>query len=299
MATVSVSVSRARRRFTWSGGGWCFNIAGPVVRRYDGAMGRGPSGYRYPDQGDGLTLRLIADSGLSLAEWEAQESAVLDALSVLLGGLPSRGRLLDFGSGLGRLAIRFAGLFDRVTSIEPDASRAAVQRKHLAAAGRLDQVEVRTAGLDDADVGVYDAAVCSHVVQHVQAAAALAILDGLARALRPGGYLLLLTALAPPDGDRFAINDIDTDGGFIERPVTPDEFDAACRDNVEGRLPVRFFTYQSLIDLLRERGVRPVAAYGFHGPSGVFGPLPGQGQDLPAAVAGCRDLAVLAQAGGG
>jgi len=247
--------------------------------------------YRYPDPGDRLTATFILRSELEEAEWARQESQVLDLLSEPWRRLDPPARLLDFGSGLGRLTLRFAGGFDRVVSVEPDADRAAGQREAVAASPHGSRVEIRSEVSSEAD-RTYDAVLCSHVIQHVTADAALAVLNELARLLQPGGHLLLTTTLAPDGEDRYAIKE-NGRGGFSERDVGPEEFDAACRVNRTGLLPVHFYGYPGLVADLERRGLDVVGGYGFHGVHGVVGPLaipPERTSEFDA----CRDLAVLA-----
>ena len=255
------------------------------------------AGYRYADPGDRLTRQLIAQSGLSDEAWERQESLVLDELTGPLTTLEPRRRLLDFGSGLGRLSVRFAGLFDQVTSIEPDVDRARAQAATVAASPYADRIQLTSGGLGPAEVGQYDAVICSHVIQHVGTATANSILDTLAAALRPGGYLLLLTTLTSTTAERFVIKRLAAGSRVFEQDVSRAEFELACRTNEIGRLPVRFFSYSDLADALARRSLRLVASYLFHGRLGVVGPVtappvPTGGIAEPLAW---RDIAILAR----
>ncbi|HKA70094.1 MAG TPA: methyltransferase domain-containing protein [Actinomycetes bacterium] len=256
-----------------------------------------PVEYRYPDPGERLTLQVIADSGLSVDAWEGQESQVLDALTDPLATLAPPRRLLDFGSGVGRLALRLAGLFDQVTSIEPDPDRARAQVEAIAVCGLADRIQVRTNGLGPADHGQFDAVICSHVLQHVDTAAASSILDELAIAPRPDGYLLVLTTLTSSTSERFTIERLDADNRLLEQEVSRSEFDLSCRSNEVGRLPVRFFSYSDLTNAFARRSLRLVASYLFHGGLGVVGPLiaPPALTNPPVEPLPWRDIAILAR----
>ncbi len=62
-------------------------------------------------------------------------SAELGAVLASELGLDGTGRLLDVGSGPGVLAVQLAGLFERVTVLEPDPAMLAAARGHAAANG--------------------------------------------------------------------------------------------------------------------------------------------------------------------
>jgi SAM-dependent methyltransferase len=256
-----------------------------------GMADRADADYRYADPGDALTIRLIADSGLSMAEWEHQESAVLDAAAVALSALEPRRALLDVGSGYGRLSLRFAGLFDRVVSIEPDPDRARGQAERIAGTEHAGRIEVRTEGIDDA--GRFDAVLCSHVLQHVATGEAEDLLELLATALRPDGLLLLTTA-GSTGAERFTVMRL-SGGGLVEDDVSRAEFDLACRQNTPGHLPVHYFSGRPLLAALRRRRLEPTVAYGFHGRPGEVVPLSVSADDPAADPGPYRDIAVLAR----
>jgi SAM-dependent methyltransferase len=240
--------------------------------------------YRYPDHGDRVTVALMSRGGLSHEEWEAQEAHVLSRLDDVLAGAPAR-TLLDYGSGLGRLALRYAGMFERVTAYEPDLHRADEQRRCVAGQPR---VEVVTR-LDDTAVG-YDAVVCSHVIQHVRTDMVEPVVRDVVGRVRDGGHVLLITTLSPGPEPRFVIGSLDGDGAVVERPVSKQEFDAAVAGD-PGQLPVHFFPYGWLLAACDAVGLEPVAAYGLHGRAGVVGPVTSETPELLA----CRDIALLAR----
>jgi SAM-dependent methyltransferase len=258
--------------------------------------GEPQTAFRYPDPGEQLTIAMIEDGVLSPAEWEQQESDILSLFRDALRPLTRR-RLLDYGSGDGRLTFQYTDLFDRVTSIEPDPERAARQSRTVDASPDRDKIEVlRSYGGIDAPRGQFDAAICSHVIQHVSAGTVDGILRDLSEALRAGGLLLLFTTLGGWRTQRFVADSFNAAGGRVEVDLSQDEFEAACRQNQLGRLPIHFFAYHSLIETLARHSLTATAAYGFHGRTGVVGPLTSPeaearlGPDLSAS----RDVAVIA-----
>jgi len=258
-------------------------------------------GYGYPDVGDALTAGVIADSGLPAEQWERQERELLEYFRQAAARLPRRGALLDFGAGEGRLTPLLAPQFDRVVAVEPDPGRAAGHVAALADAPWRARVRLHAADPAGAEP-TYDAAVCSHVIQHVPEETADAIVAHLSRVLRPGGLLLLTTCLSSGPRSRYAVDRRDAAGRVREEPATAAEFAAVCHANRPGELPVHFFPYAGLLALLRGHGLTPEAGFGLHGPHGLVGPLPVGGEPPPEdrrRLAACRDVAVLATGAAG
>jgi cyclopropane fatty-acyl-phospholipid synthase-like methyltransferase len=222
----------------------------------------------------------------ALSDWEQQESAVLEQVDGILRRYP-RQAALDYGSGLGRLARRYAAIFRQVTSYEPDAGRARQQRESMAGSADADRIRLVS---DVADVGDgYDAVVCSHVIQHVATPTAGDILQDIALRIHPGGHLLLVTTLSPHSSDMFVVDRIAEDGAVVEDEVSWAGFNSTAEAGTQGVLPVRFFSFDDLVSVLAKLGMDLVSAFGFHGGAGVVGPL---GAATPELLQ-CRDVAIL------
>ena len=122
----------------------------------------------------------------------ARMEIIRDALAPGADGLtPLAGvSVLDVGCGGGLLSEPLTRLGARVTGLDasPDAVEAA--RAHARQSG-LD-ITYRTGTLDDQEAaGPYDAVIASEVIEHVPDPAGF--LGGIARALRPGGTVVLTT----------------------------------------------------------------------------------------------------------
>jgi SAM-dependent methyltransferase len=260
--------------------------------------------YRYPDPGDRLTAATIRAVGFGISEWRRQEAEILNRFAVWLATQSPRRRLLDYGSGEGRVSARFATLFERVTAYEPDDQRRAIHAQRIG--GDDSNVELLASFNQVAAAATFDAAICSHVIQHITRDAADAVLADLASALRPGGALLLLTTstwLAGWDTPRYVLSWLSAKGPAVESEVDAVEFDTACRKNTLGKLPIHFFSMRELLDALNRHSFRVVEAYGLHGNVGVVGPI-----DLTSAAPSrqpseassgdthqyCRDVAIFA-----
>jgi hypothetical protein len=243
--------------------------------------------YRYPDDGDAVAVGIIAASGLSGQEWEQQESFVLQQFDKTISAAEAH-RMLDYGSGLGRIAKRYASLFESVTSYEPDADRLRDQQDQIEPDPNRDRIDLISA-LNDSHIG-YDLAVCSHIIQHVSTELIDDLMDDLVSRVRRGGHFILLTTLSAEDQQQFAIGRLHA-GRSIEVSVSRDEFNAATRDGGHQLLPVHFFPFATVISLCGVRGLEVVEAYGLHGRVGVVGPV----ATMTSQLDSCRDIAVLAR----
>ncbi|MGI8946027.1 MAG: SAM-dependent methyltransferase [Thermoleophilaceae bacterium] len=158
-------------------------------------LGRRPRGEGTPEvdprwyetffEGDWLTLAVDHDAELTLAEVRF----ILEKLEP-----PAGGRVLDLACGHGRHAIELAAEGFRVTGLDISEPALAVARKHAAARGAelellaLDMRELDREGAFDA---VYN--VSSAFGYHPDEQEDLAVLEGVARALVPGGRFLIDT----------------------------------------------------------------------------------------------------------
>jgi SAM-dependent methyltransferase len=230
--------------------------------------------YRYPDPGDRLTAATIRTVGVEESEWLRQEIEILDRFADRLAMQSPRRRLLDYGSGEGRIAAYFAALFERVTAYEPDDERRAYHARLIR--GDEGNVELLASFDRVAANATFDTAICSHVIQHVARDTAHAVLADLAAALRSGGALLLLTAstgMTGWDTPRYVVSRLSADGEAAESEVDAIGFEAACQRNAPGELPIHFFAMAELLGVLDRHGFHTVEAYGLHGSAGVVGPI--------------------------
>lgn len=263
-----------------------------------------PASYRYPDPGDRLTAAVIRAVGVGTSEWERQEADILNRFADRLATHSPRRRLLDYGSGEGRLSARFAALFEQVTAYEPDDQRRAFHARHIC--GDHSNVELAASVNPAAATATFDAAICSHVIQHIARDAADAVLADLASALCPGGALLLLTTVTGLTGrgtPRYVVSRLSADGEAVESEVDATEFDTACRRNTPGELPIHFYSLGELLPALDRHSLHAVEVYGLHGKAGVVGPIEATGARCSPqpgkagsdnAYPKCRDVAIFA-----
>ena len=137
------------------------------------------------------TLRLLEDAR-NYNDWQ------LDRARPYL-----RGRVVDYGGGIGTFSVRIAPLADELLVVEPDPSFAGVLRERLGE-------DARVLARDELEPGCADAIVCFNVLEHIpDHEAAMRRFHEL---LKPGGHLLLLVP-----GHRSLYGTIDRSVGHARR----------------------------------------------------------------------------------
>ncbi|HEX3146883.1 MAG TPA: methyltransferase domain-containing protein [Gemmataceae bacterium] len=143
-----------------------------------------------------------AGESLYLHGTDRDEQARLSRLNELINerslremGLRSGERVLDVGSGLGQLTRAIARVVGAglVVGVERSAEQLAEARRLAAAAGEaavdFRQGDAARPPLGEKEWGTFDVAHARFVIEHVPDP--LAVVRGMARALRPGGRLIL------------------------------------------------------------------------------------------------------------
>jgi ArsR family transcriptional regulator len=173
-------------------------------------------------------------------EWDAirslhiAESEVEAAMTAVMGDAPLE-RLIDIGTGTGRMLELFAGQAERALGIDRSSEMLRLARVKLAERG-LTHAELRQADLYALPLrdGEADAAILHHVLHFAQQPGA-AILEA-ARVLMPGGRLLIAD-FAPHDLEELRTRDAHARLGFSDEQMLG-WFGAA------GLLPVRTETLE-------------------------------------------------------
>lgn len=152
--------------------------------------------------------------------------------------LPAAGRVLDIGCGFGLFSLYYASLAPGLTlhGLDRNPRRIAMARR---AAARLGLANVAYEVADARDFrsdGEYDAAYMLDIVHHVGEESVPLLLAELAKAVRPGGRLL--------------IKDVDT------RPAWKHWFTHALDRLMDPRTPVRYWAQDELQALLVRAGFR-------------------------------------------
>ncbi len=111
---------------------------------------------------------------------------ILQWCRVDLGAAPEKGRALDIGCGVGRLALAMAAHAERVVGYDPAASMLDLARKRAASEGSSNAVFV-----DRLPVGPFDWLNSYIVFQHIPPKEGLALLEKVLAKAAPGAFLTL------------------------------------------------------------------------------------------------------------
>jgi len=140
-----------------------------------------------PDAGPGdVVIRL--DPGVAFGT--AEHATTRGCLRLLDGAVSAGDRVADLGTGSGILAIAACGLGAReVRAVDADPFACAAARENAAANGCADRVHVTEARLGPG--GVADLGPLDGVTVNIEAGVVVELLPGAARALGPGGWLVV------------------------------------------------------------------------------------------------------------
>lgn len=152
--------------------------------------------------------------------------------------LPAAGRALDIGCGFGLFSLYYASLAPGLTlhGLDRNPRRIAMAQRAAARLGLPNVVYEVADARDFRCDGEYDAAYMLDIVHHVGEESVRPLLAELAKAVRPGGRLL--------------IKDVDT------RPVWKRWFTHALDRLMDPRTPVRYWAADELQALVVEAGFR-------------------------------------------
>ncbi len=168
------------------------------------------------------------------------------------------GRVLDAGGGNGLDSVPLAQMGFEVEIIDSSAAMLAEAERYAIAAGVRDRVHLRHASLDDVAVCAedsFDLALCHNVLQYLPPERVPGVVAGLARLLRRGGLLSLLSLNRYSNPYKIAFFEGDLDKARAEldaRMVHVYLFDAL----------VPCYTAQEADELLRQAGLVVEADYG-------------------------------------
>lgn len=157
------------------------------------------TGSTVPFQGRGETFaRVVAETTGGLQAVIARK--ILPSLAGLGARLAEGGRILDVGCGTGNLLIHVAKAFpkSRCVGVDIDPTGLELARAAVREAGVADRVEIREGEVGDVTPpGTFDVTVMVEVLHEVAPALRPRVLQGCARALCPGGWLVILDETYP------------------------------------------------------------------------------------------------------
>lgn len=155
-------------------------------------------------------------------EWDALRSlyvpeAQVEAAMMGMLGDASLGRLLDIGTGTGRMATLFAGQSDSVVALDRSAEMLRLARGKLPR-GIADKVRFLAGDFNDLPLesASADTAILHQVLHYAQAPER--VIAEVARALRDGGRLLIVD-FAPHEREELRLRDAHTRLGFSDQQI--------------------------------------------------------------------------------
>jgi SAM-dependent methyltransferase len=140
----------------------------------------------------------IADGTWGLQVLSARK--LLPELPGLKAALDAGGSLLEVGYGTGRHLIQVAKTFPKAkaTGIDIDPTGRDIALKAIAAAGAADRVSIVTGDIAAAvPAGAFDAVVMIEVLHEIAPQFRAGVMAGCHRALKPGGWLLIVDETYP------------------------------------------------------------------------------------------------------
>lgn len=211
------------------------------------------SGYAYPDRDNHLE-----DMVFTFLKREKETKTWGQLVERAFGReRPFPGVALDAGCGLGAYVEPLRSRFAHALFVDADPARVRESEQRFGEPGlrsfftiALDDERLAAAPL----AGRLSFVSCVQVLGHVPTERVRVILDGFARMLRPGGWLLLGVPFTGTPYDEFWITFLDVDAR--PRPMITDarKYDRLARKPEAMRLPVRHFARETLRALLEESG---------------------------------------------
>ncbi len=234
----------------------------------DHFLGQGGDPYAYPDEDNHLE-----DMVFTFEKRSAEARVYGELLGLAFGTARSvPGLALDAGCGLGAHAARLQERFTHPCFVDADARRL----KKAAGGGDGDRYFVvdltSPAWASGAAEGAFTFIQCVQVLGHVPLASVQPALTACARALAPGGHLLIGVPFVGSPMDDFWITFLD---GEQPRPMPTDarKYDRLARAPQPLRLPVRHFALGTLIEAHQQAGLEVVQHKPYNWFSDVRGDL--------------------------
>jgi len=206
--------------------------------------------YFYPDINDKLISSEIEKKEPFSGYWDNSEKFVLSGVMELIQG-SSRERLVDAGTGEGRLSKLFAPFFDEVIALDPDPQRLAKAQKSFRDSG-TSNIQCIVSTLQDAQVekSSCDMVLISHIIQHVPTTELNAMFKKAHALLKEGGKLVLMTNHSTRLHDRYT-KQFMKNCEIVNQSISEEEFNSLTM-NKDGILPIHHFTIKTLRNYLND-----------------------------------------------
>jgi len=198
---------------------------------------------RYPDTNDIITNALISNSPYP-GYWEQSENCAFSFFERILKQ-SNPGIFLDLGCGQGRLLLKFAKYYKQAVALDCDRSRID-KAKAMLKNHRIKNIKFINDSFLKTDMkrDMFDAVVCSHVIQHINTGECSAFISKICNILKPGGTATILTNHSTKKRDFFVKSALENNV-ISEKEISENQFNEFIADKSNG-LPIHYFTIDSL-----------------------------------------------------
>jgi cyclopropane fatty-acyl-phospholipid synthase-like methyltransferase len=210
----------------------------------------GDKEYIYPDRKESITSSIIMQTEQYRGYWQYSEEKIMELMlkHIKTGG---NNRLLDAGCGNGRLLQVFAPFFNHIDAVEPDAQRFEICKSNLSIWNLVNKVNLCNCSIQDLEkMNYYDAIICSHVLQHINESEADKLIAVFKNMLKKNGLLFITTTHSTILRDKYCKSYLESGKKLVEQDIDQDEFNQI--DNIDGLLPIKFYTHDSISSLLEK-----------------------------------------------
>lgn len=223
--------------------------------------------YSYNDNNDTITGALIRKVSRG-SYWEESEDRILNLCKSELYG-KSITNFIDLGCGMGRLIPVFLPFAETLYAVEPDSERYKLaekswkSRKANYPGKHVIMIHGDIHSVSNSYQGVsFDAAVSSHVLQHIPYSLAEDMFQTLSDTMIPGGILFVMTTAPQYENNVYTKEFLDKNGVHQTKQINQEQFEKAFTEI--DALPVVCYTVETIERLFDRAGFDMIKTVGFH-----------------------------------
>lgn len=223
--------------------------------------------YLYPDIDDKITASFIKEREPFEGYWERSEKKVLNLVEKFIQENVRQvldSWFFDAGCGTGRLLPKFERHFHHILAIDPDPTQIQKAEMLVKKSGFIDKVVFQATSIEKLDwkKESIDVILCSHILQHVHTDSVPSILRKFAKLARRKGLLFIMTTHSRKNYDYYVKAYLEN-SNVVEERIEKEEFNSLMF-NKRNILPLRFFSWNGIIEALEESGFVLLDSRSFH-----------------------------------